>query len=217
MATSRDLWSEALAASQEKRPSNARERSRLDTRQRLMSAWIELVAQKAPHAVSIKDITDRAEVSVGSFYCHFKDKDALTEEVALDCFGKLVRELDRIPERLENDWDSRFEAAFGVLMDFAERYTNEFMFLWRLSSGETKEGREFLRLWRDFWEDRIVDVTQDFIDGRDLSPDVELSVAAHAVWGMGERVMSWWISHRDEVSRETVIRTMKRLVTQGLF
>lgn len=67
-------------------PSSRLERRKARTRAALVAAARELLATRDPAAVSIKEITDAADVGFGSFYNHFETKaelfDAAVEEVA---------------------------------------------------------------------------------------------------------------------------------------
>ncbi len=208
---------EQALSTRNEQPKNARERSSLETRRRLMAAWRELLVENPPARVSIKDITDKAEVSVGSFYSHFKGKGELTQEVALDCFAKLVRELSQIPAQVVGDVESRVRAAIELLVSFAERYPGEFRFLWGLLPADTDEGREFLRLWEEFWESQIDNILSEYIVSQPLSPHVNHAVASRAIWGMGEKVVSWWIADPSRASRDVIVRTLTHMMVYSLF
>ena len=47
------------------------------TRQQLGEALVSLILEKGYEAISIKDITDRADVAHATFYRHYRDKDEL--------------------------------------------------------------------------------------------------------------------------------------------
>ncbi|MCP4638841.1 MAG: TetR/AcrR family transcriptional regulator [bacterium] len=209
------LLERALSENAEE-PKNARERSRVETRRRLMEAWRELVGESASANVSIRDIAAKAQVSVGAFYCHFKDKDALHGEVAIDCLAKLVRELDKLPGSVEGDAETRLATVLNVMMDFAEDHPSEFTFLWRLGPSETEEGREFLRMWHEFWEERIEAFSEGFFAGVLFDEELDRRVLARALWGIGERILSWWLRDRDRIPREVVVRTFARFVAKGM-
>jgi AcrR family transcriptional regulator len=51
------------------------ERRRRQTRKQLIEAAVQLVLEKGYAAVTIQDITDRADLGRGTFYIHFKDKE----------------------------------------------------------------------------------------------------------------------------------------------
>ncbi len=71
-------------------------RRKVETRQKLIRATIDVMAQKGPDAAAIQDITEAADVGFGSFYNYFKSKDeirfAAMEEI-LDRFGSEIDQL----------------------------------------------------------------------------------------------------------------------------
>jgi len=58
-------------------PLTRHQRHRLRTLKQLQTALIELILEKGYDAVSIQDITDRADLARATFYLHAKDKDEL--------------------------------------------------------------------------------------------------------------------------------------------
>src|SRR5262249_5031781 len=87
----------------EARGLNKRER----TRAKLMDAAVRVFARSGYEAASANEIAQEAEVANGTFYLHFKDKDAIVTEVgvriAADVTGRLnaaMAELDDAVERV---------------------------------------------------------------------------------------------------------------------
>ncbi len=87
-------------------PLTRHERRRQQTRKLLIQTTLELVLEKGYEAISIQEITDRADLGRGTFYIHFKDK----EDVAWAAIQDLILEMeqqahrqfaDRIPEQVE--------------------------------------------------------------------------------------------------------------------
>nr|WP_257003346.1 helix-turn-helix domain-containing protein [Streptomyces sp. Alain-F2R5] len=63
------------------------------TRRALRDALVELVLERGFTALSVEDITQRADVARATFYSHFRDKDEL--------FARVTRDLlDELDERL---------------------------------------------------------------------------------------------------------------------
>ena len=56
-----------------------RQKQAKETKRRLYEAAIALIQAKGFSEINIKDITDLAGVSKGTFYTHFETKDALLE------------------------------------------------------------------------------------------------------------------------------------------
>lgn len=103
------------------------------TRARLMDAAVELFARDGFEAVSVNEIARRADVANGTFYVHFRDKDAIASQVALAMAGGVTRQLD--------------EAMIGV-EDAVERTSMATRRFIDLASSVPDWGRALLRaLW----------------------------------------------------------------------
>jgi len=65
------------------------------SRELLKRSFLELMREKGFTAMTVKDITDRADVHRGTFYAHFPDKFALLEQTIRDKFRFRLKE--RLP------------------------------------------------------------------------------------------------------------------------
>lgn len=76
---------------------NGQEADRRSRRSRelLKRSFLELMREKGFTAMTIRDITDRADVHRGTFYAHFPDKFALLEQAIRDKFRFALEE--RLP------------------------------------------------------------------------------------------------------------------------
>lgn len=70
-----------------------------DLKRALVTAALELVAEKGPQGFAMSEAAKRAGVSVAAPYRHFADKDALLAEVAEQGFVIMVQALERIVAR----------------------------------------------------------------------------------------------------------------------
>jgi AcrR family transcriptional regulator len=68
---------------------NRFQKRREATRAALRAAAIDLILERGYDAVSITDITERADVGRGTFYLHFTDKADVVTTALLDTFGRL--------------------------------------------------------------------------------------------------------------------------------
>jgi len=72
-----------------KTPTRA-ERQKERTRRRLVDTARALIAERGVAGLRIHEITDRADVALGSFYNHFADKDELVEAVVGESLAELA-------------------------------------------------------------------------------------------------------------------------------
>ncbi len=69
------------------------DKRRARTRGRLTDATRELIAEKGVAALRIQEITERADVALGSFYNHFDSKEAVVEAVVADSLQNITETL----------------------------------------------------------------------------------------------------------------------------
>lgn len=196
----------------ETRRLSARERSRLDTRKRLMDAWREIMIEQRPQAVTISEIAEKAEVAVGTFYCHFKDKDSLTQEVALDSYSKLIAQLDELEARNVDNWKIWTRATLEAVTVFVEHHPREFMFLLRLAPQTTLEGQVFIGRWEQFWRERTEAILRAELAEGNIVLDVDPALAARSLVAMVQGLLEWWLEDTCRAPREVVVRTLTSLL-----
>jgi AcrR family transcriptional regulator len=63
------------------------------TRRALLDAGHQLITEKGVAGLRIQEITERADVALGSFYNHFKTKDELVEAVVFETLSALASEI----------------------------------------------------------------------------------------------------------------------------
>lgn len=93
----------------------------LQTRAKLLAAAADLIAEHGYEAVRVEDIVTRAGVAKGTFFAHFKDKDALMDQLI---GAEIDRHLDAIETLDAPKTVPQMVDALMPLMDFmtCERY-----------------------------------------------------------------------------------------------
>ncbi len=71
------------------------ERRRLETHARLVAAARAVFGRKGPEAATVAEITEEADVGLGTFYHHFESKEALLGSVASETAESMGRALDQ--------------------------------------------------------------------------------------------------------------------------
>src|SRR5437868_4937351 len=69
------------------------DRRKQRTRRMLREALISVILEKGYDAVTIQDITERADLRRATFYLHYKDKDELLMTVLQETFDELVEQI----------------------------------------------------------------------------------------------------------------------------
>lgn len=68
------------------------------TRQQLRAALVSLIEESGVDALTVQDITDRAELNRATFYLHYRDKQDLLEKSLRDAIDELTADLGAPPD-----------------------------------------------------------------------------------------------------------------------
>ncbi|MCX4816390.1 TetR/AcrR family transcriptional regulator [Streptomyces sp. NBC_01239] len=99
-------------------PANRFERRRAKTRQALIGAARQIMAEQGGTDVSIQAIADRADVGFGTFYNHFETKDALFDAAVADALEEYGQLLDAATADIE-DTAETFAASVRLTLQLA--------------------------------------------------------------------------------------------------
>lgn len=94
----------------------SRAESAAATRAALLHSAAELLARSGPDGVTLRGVAALAGVSRGAPYGHFRDKEQLLVQLAIDGWNALTDELDRL-RREELRAPVRLERALSVFLD----------------------------------------------------------------------------------------------------
>ena len=89
------------------------------TRKLLRDALMNLIMEDGYDAISIQDITEKANLGRATFYLHFKDKD----ELLLDVMEQFIDDfMEQVPQISEAQWRLDDTKALVRLFDFAAEH-----------------------------------------------------------------------------------------------
>ncbi len=173
-------------------PTSRHERRRQQTRKLLIDTTVQLVLEKGYEAITIQDITDRADLGRGTFYIHFKDK----EDVLWTAIQSLIREMEaeahqqfagKLPKQAE---------YYGLLNIFRHAEKNRDLYRVVLSG----QGSAVLT---ERVQDLLADVFRyDIENRRDPKAAVPGEVIAQMMTGLIARLIGWWLRAGDKYSAE---------------
>jgi AcrR family transcriptional regulator len=153
------------------------------TQQMLARALIALTLEKGYEAVTIRDITERADIGYATFFRHYHAKDELLQAV-LDV---VLAELTDLLHPAEFGADPKI---VGVLLF---RYV--------------QEHNEMVRVLLDshaLLEKTIETITQDIVSERTPAPGgpVPMEIAAYHIVTSSISLIRWWLDHQMPYSPE---------------
>jgi AcrR family transcriptional regulator len=185
------------------------------TRRLLREALMRLITREGDGAkrydeITIRDITDEANVARTTFYLHFKDKDELLFQTMRDIYDTLVEhsEMDSTPDMFFSEREADSDGA-----DF--HHAAEYADFYRVMFGEDGSAAFNARV-RDY----MAAILQDELFDKLLSPGQErvpAGMMSYAIAGAQIAVIKWWLDNDMPYSPQKMSYMLEMLLKRGLF
>lgn len=187
--------------------SGRQERRKQRTRQRILDAARHVITTHGFDATGILDITEEADVSKGTFYLYFKDKEDLTKTLISEGFETLRELLDEVLDSgsgLEN-----VAEALRVVFAYAENNHQQFIvMLGRRASAELN------MLAMNYYTEVVEDIlARSGVTSETLS--FPPALVAQFVAGACVRLGSWWLEDKHGLSADEIADITYRMLTDG--
>jgi AcrR family transcriptional regulator len=191
---------------------NARERSRVETRRRLIEAGIELFSERGVASAPAADIAERAGVAVGTLYLHFHDKLGLLRAILQEGAEELLRPLRKLAENPPKERFAAIKAHTDVLVRFVEEQPRFCRILFDPESIRSNVTGEITDYLITVQEQRL----RDEMAAGAIQGGIDAAIASHAIVGMFIGVFSWLVKNQTDISHAVIVETISRF-RQGLY
>jgi len=186
---------------------NARERSRIETRRRLLLSGAKEFAKNGFERTSISVIAKDAGVATGTVFFHFNSKEGLFREIALYYLSELhtrLRASNQIPTKtIEESLRNHTETVVGFIEENHGLFN---IIVNRLVLGEDF-GNDIKMLLVEEQAKRFEEGISEGV----FRDDVNVNIASRATIGMLLGVVTWWLNSPGNTSREGLIDTITKL------
>lgn len=197
-----------------------RERERVETRQLILNAARELFVAEGQEAVSMRKVAERIEYSPTAIYHHFRDKQALIEELCLHDFRSLAAaflSIGRVEDPVE-----RIRRIGAAYVDFALEHPSQYRFMFMTPGIEKAE--QALEIKGNPQEDAYAflrqAVSEAIADGRFAAAFRDPEMTSQMLWATMHGLVSLHIihGHKDDWfewrdARETARRMSQAMLT----
>jgi AcrR family transcriptional regulator len=179
-------------------------------RQRLYKTAIALITERGYEATTLRDVADRAGVSVGLLYRYFPSKRA----VVLSFYDELSAEYAaRATEMPTSKWRDRFLFALTASLQVLNPYRSTLAALVPILVGDAHEGL-FAPATR-FSRQRVEKVFHEAVGGATDSPQPEVTAAlARLLYLAHLAIILWWLL--DKSPRQRATTALVALVKRAL-
>jgi AcrR family transcriptional regulator len=166
-------------------PDNRFERRKQRTRSQLMQAAISLILEKGYDAVTVEDITERADLGRGTFYVHFENKEQLVWKAIQQGFDALNAD---VLTRYAHEESPRLEYLVWIRM-FEYAATERDLF-------QVMMGGRGSALLSERIEEYLVQIVEESVRSGRFFPHLRLDPVLIAQFWVGAliRMMKWWLA-----------------------
>jgi AcrR family transcriptional regulator len=187
------------------RPTRKTEAHKAETKERILLAALELLAEGGYASAGVQAVAARAGVATGSVYRHFASKDDLFTEA----FRRAAtRELAAVEEATADDGRPLAERIAAAAEAFARRALAQPTRAYALLAEPVDAAVEQQRLvFRRGYRDLFASTLAQGIERGELEPHDTETVAAALVGALGEALVGP-LSNRDRNGHEALIATL---------
>ncbi|MFG3136425.1 TetR/AcrR family transcriptional regulator [Streptomyces sp. NPDC048211] len=188
----------------------AEDRRTRRSRRLLGTALVELVLERGFAALTVEDITERADVARATFYAHFRSKEELFARVTADLLDELVT-------RLTHTIAGSSTGFTGKPVLEMLRHAREERDLYRIVLRGEGDGKP-LQMFTDTCARITADEFRARAERNDVKPRIDPELLARVWVGEQTAVLRWW-AEQDSPSlpAEEVVRMLLDLALHGRY
>jgi AcrR family transcriptional regulator len=183
------------------------------TRRSLRDALMAVILEKGYDAVTIEDITSRADVGRTTFYLHYRDKEELLLESINEVVNDLFTQISRVPMA---EWGlpskaSVDEALFPILLVFQNAAENADLYRVVLRGEGTSKIQNHIR---NITASAVFEFLRLMAERDELTlhPVVPVEVFSNYFAGSLLGVLTWWLETNMPYPAEKMARIYQQLV-----
>ncbi|MFA0839521.1 TetR/AcrR family transcriptional regulator [Streptomyces rochei] len=180
------------------------------TRRALRDALVALALERGFTALSVEDITQRADVARATFYSHFRDKDEL--------FARVTRDLlDELDERLRPAMAETAVGFTGRPVLEMLRHARQERDLYRIVLRGEGDGKP-LRMFTEACARVAAEEFRGRSERNDVKPRIDADLLARVWVGEQVSVLQWWVEHETPpLPAEEVVRMLLDFALHGRY
>ncbi|MEM7332991.1 MAG: TetR/AcrR family transcriptional regulator [Chloroflexota bacterium] len=182
---------------------NRAQRRKLETRQKILNAAASLLTQRGYPDLTVRAITEEADIGYGTFYLHFSDKD----DVVWELISVILEQTDTvINEQVSNlDFPQKEYARLLIFFDLVGKNKIQFLTVLGKNSSPTLAYR--------YRETVAKLTTQNFKENnyQNRFVDVPLEVMANFYSGAMLRLVVWWLETESQYTSEQMAQMVFKM------
>lgn len=183
----------------------------LRTRQKLLDAAETVFGELGYHNAGIVEITQRADVALGTFYLYFPDKRSIFEDLVRALNARLRRAISERVREVEDRLEQEV-VGFDVFFEFVRRHRN----LYRvILQAETVDEELYRWHYRKLADGYVRGLRSAQASGQ-VRTDLDAETLAYALMGMAEALGSRYVLWDGKLPPASARRTIRSFLASGM-
>jgi len=200
-----------------------KQREKVQRRQEILHAARKVFSSKGFNSATIEEIALEAELSPGTLYLYFKNKEELHTFLSIEILKHLADEIQKVVKQ-EISVEDKIEKFRDVFIDVYDYDSNILINLFHLQSGETlqnlsEEVIQEIKIYSSLAHGAIIDVIRQGID-QGIFIDEHPVALADILWASYSGIVLWVDSKRllnDEKDFvKSTLKTAFKVISQGM-
>ena len=175
------------------------------TRQLLQDSLIALILERGYDAITVQDVTDRANLGRATFYLHYRDKVELLGSSLETIFGELVNTLGPISR---TDLEEHKAPLALVAFNHAQQHRDLYRIMLRGQGAAVMQGR--IKTY-------LVAIIQQRIEQLFPVLPVPSEIIAQHMAGSLLALIGWWLESETPYSADAMAEIFQQLNTHALI
>lgn len=174
------------------------------TQKLLADAFMDLIDEQSYDDITIKDITERADVAYATFFRHYHDKDDFFMKVLEGDMEELKERVEAIPQ----DGAPNYEYCAEMFTHVQKKVT---LYRIMLTEPGAIKIREQMKIWHTA---KIMDAHEEsYTPGS----NIPFEIAANHMAAASMELIDWWLRHDMLYSPERMGQIFQQLIMQGTW
>jgi AcrR family transcriptional regulator len=170
------------------------------TREMLHRAAAELIAEKGYNAVTVGDITERANLGRTTFYLHYRNKADLLLSSHEESFFATTFEVTTLEDLFADEASPQLVSIFEHAMHVREMYR-------MVMQGE--DGAVLMRGTQDQFAHRLEMKLRRWFNEKDST--IPFSILANYIAGSQLSLVAWWLEKRSPHSAQQMAQSFQQM------
>ncbi|HLR70677.1 MAG TPA: TetR/AcrR family transcriptional regulator [Pseudogracilibacillus sp.] len=180
------------------------------TKQFLRDALLELILENGFESITVKNLTERAQINRSTFYAHYYDKYDLLERTIDEMLLSFAEEV--APKSVEELTEANIPKAFFLrAFQYIHKHARFFTVMMG-KNGIPSFQRQMLQIISQFMEDRL-EKFHPQLDKMAVPKAFFISYVAHANLG----IISYWLENDLKYSPQYMAEQLTNMTVEGPF